>query len=478
MKFAVFAFVCLLSTFVSAEEVEELGYDWDNIKSLDIFVEPIGPAEYVPPQAGLRIIGGNVAARNAFPYQAALIINNSGFCGGSIISNQWVLTAAHCVDTASSVQLILGAHNPSTTVNEPTQVRVVANARVVHTGWNGNTMQNDIALLRAASIPVGSSGISSVSLAPASSGTFAGSTAVLSGWGRTSDASNSIAAELRTVQLPIITNAVCANSYGTIITNQIICTSGAGNRGACNEPIGPAEYVPPQAGLRVINGNVAARGAFPYQAALIINNSGFCGGSIISNLWVLTAAHCVDTASSVQVILGAHNPRTTVNEPTQVRLAANARVVHTGWTASTLQNDIAVLRTANIPVGQTGISTIALAPANSGTFAGSTAVFSGWGRTSDASTTIANELKTVQLPVITNAVCASAYGSIITTQILCTSGAGNRGACSGDSGGPLVINGAEVGIASFAARQCAAGHPTGFVRVSFFRNWIASNSGV
>uniref|UniRef100_A0AAR5Q8T2 Peptidase S1 domain-containing protein n=3 Tax=Dendroctonus ponderosae TaxID=77166 RepID=A0AAR5Q8T2_DENPD len=234
MKFAVFAFVCLLSTFVSAEEVEELGYDWDNIKSLDIFVEPIGPAEYVPPQAGLRIIGGNVAARNAFPYQAALIINNSGFCGGSIISNQWVLTAAHCVDTASSVQLILGAHNPSTTVNEPTQVRVVANARVVHTGWNGNTMQNDIALLRAASIPVGSSGISSVSLAPASSGTFAGSTAVLSGWGRTSDASNSIAAELRTVQLPIITNAVCANSYGTIITNQIICTSGAGNRGACN----------------------------------------------------------------------------------------------------------------------------------------------------------------------------------------------------------------------------------------------------
>lgn len=92
-----------------------------------------------------------------------------------------------------------------------------------------------------------------------------------------------------------------------------------------------------------------------------------------------TFEHDVSRATSVQVILGAHNPRTTVNEPTQVRLAANARVVHTGWTASTLQNDIAVLRTANIPVGQTGISTIGLAPANSGTFAGSTAVFSGWG---------------------------------------------------------------------------------------------------
>ncbi|KAH1011598.1 brachyurin [Dendroctonus ponderosae] len=234
MKFAAVAFVCLLSAFAAAEEVEELGYDWDNIKSLDLFVEPVGPAEYVPPQSGLRIIGGNVAARGAFPYQAALIINNSGFCGGSIISNEWVLTAAHCVDTASSVQLILGAHNPRTTVNEPTQVRIVASARIVHAQWDRANLQFDIALLRGASIPVGSAGISAVSLAPATSGTFAGSTAVLSGWGRTSDASNTIASELKTVQLPILTNAVCGNTYGTMITNQIICTSGAGNRGACN----------------------------------------------------------------------------------------------------------------------------------------------------------------------------------------------------------------------------------------------------
>jgi len=74
-----------------------LGYDWANIKPINIYVEPIGPAPEVP--EGSRIVGGSVAARNQFPYQVALIINNSGFCGGSIISNTWVLTAAHCVDT-------------------------------------------------------------------------------------------------------------------------------------------------------------------------------------------------------------------------------------------------------------------------------------------------------------------------------------------------------------------------------------------
>jgi len=44
-------------------------------------------------------VGGVEAPRNGFPYQVALIINNAGFCGGSIISEQWALTAAHCVDT-------------------------------------------------------------------------------------------------------------------------------------------------------------------------------------------------------------------------------------------------------------------------------------------------------------------------------------------------------------------------------------------
>lgn len=100
------------------------------------------------------------------------------------------------------------------------------------------------------------------------------------------------------------------------------------------------------------------------------------------------------------------------------------------------------------------------------------------GRISDSSNSIAAELQTIQLPVITNAVCQSSFGSTVQDQHICTSGAGGRGACNGDSGGPLVVSGVEIGVVSFGASQCQAGHPSVYARVSFFRSWIETNSGV
>ncbi|CAG9765097.1 unnamed protein product [Ceutorhynchus assimilis] len=239
------------------------------------------------------------------------------------------------------------------------------------------------------------------------------------------------------------------------------------------EPIGP---VPESTGTRIIGGSVAPRNAFPYQVALIINNSGFCGGSIISRNWILTAAHCVDTGTRFQVIAGAHNPST--NEPSQVRMAAKSRVVHSEWNRSRLQNDIAVLEVPNIPIGKPGIDSIRLAPSNAGTYAGSKSVLSGWGRTSDASTSIASKLQYVHLSIITNRVCQNSFGLNVRTTNICTSGVGRVGACNGDSGGPLVVDGVEVGVVSFGNGNCERGSPTVYARVSSYRAWIKQNTGV
>ena len=52
---------------------------------------------HVPPkEQANRITGGSTAARGQFPWQVALIIDSGSFCGGSLISDRWVLTAAHC----------------------------------------------------------------------------------------------------------------------------------------------------------------------------------------------------------------------------------------------------------------------------------------------------------------------------------------------------------------------------------------------
>ena len=58
-----------------------------------------------------KIVGGEEATPHQYPWMAALFIDDKWFCGGSLISDEWVMTAGHCADGASSVNVMLGAHN-------------------------------------------------------------------------------------------------------------------------------------------------------------------------------------------------------------------------------------------------------------------------------------------------------------------------------------------------------------------------------
>ena len=74
----------------------QAGVDFKNLKPHDI-VMPVNPRYRVPTnEQANRITGGSPAERGQFPWQVALIIDNTWFCGASLISSTWVLTAAHC----------------------------------------------------------------------------------------------------------------------------------------------------------------------------------------------------------------------------------------------------------------------------------------------------------------------------------------------------------------------------------------------
>jgi len=103
---------------------------------------------------------------------------------------------------------------------------------------------------------------------------------------------------------------------------------------------------------RITNGQIAAPGQFPYQVGLhlhIGDKTGYCGGTIIGDRWILTAAHCSDIVDSVTVVLGA-TKILDKNEPNQqtIFVPKSNILVHENWNPETITNDIALLKTSLI----------------------------------------------------------------------------------------------------------------------------------
>jgi len=228
---------------------------------------------------------------------------------------------------------------------------------------------------------------------------------------------------------------------------------------------------------RITGGSTAVPGQFPWQAALIIDYSLFCGGCLISNTTVLTAAHCVAGASNIEVRLGA--TRLDAVEPGAISVVSIDTIIHPEYSAGSLANDIAIIELPNGTVLNEYIRPVQLPPAFLWDITNEQVTVSGWGKTSDGSIGISATLNYVNDIVISNSDCAYFYDDLVTVTKICTASTGGQSPCDGDSGGPLVydINGVYnlVGIVSFGhAAGCELGWPTVYTRVTSHLAWINS----
>nr|AEI58590.1 serine protease [Eupolyphaga sinensis] len=219
------------------------------------------------PRLDGRIVGGSTTTIQNFPYQVSLQYGGSHICGGSIISANYVLTAAHCIiGSASQHRIRVGStfSNSGGTIYNAAQV-------IRHASYNSRTLDYDIGLVRTSSGIVGGSGVASIALQTAN--IAAGTSAVVSGWGTTSEG-GSASTTLRQVAVPIVADAACNSAYASYggITARMICAGfTAGGRDACQGDSGG----PLVAGGRLVGvvswGVGCARPNFPGVYAKVSN---------------------------------------------------------------------------------------------------------------------------------------------------------------------------------------------------------------
>ncbi|XP_065340816.1 trypsin alpha-3-like [Cloeon dipterum] len=228
---------------------------------------------------------------------------------------------------------------------------------------------------------------------------------------------------------------------------------------------------------KIVGGSPAAAGEIPWQVSLQYTDGfPFCGGFIISEEWIVTAAHCSDQVpSQVRVIVGTlENAR-----PGQTLNVAEI-VSNPAYNPSTSSGDIAVWR-VDSPItwnSDTQPATLASSTPSTGTLT----TVSGWGTTSFGGSA-SDVLLKVDVPIFDYAECDSIYsiyGGVPADQICAGVPEGGVDSCQGDSGGPLFLAGGGdvVGVVSWGNGCAFAGFPGVYTDVWSNRDFISSTTGV
>lgn len=235
------------------------------------------------------------------------------------------------------------------------------------------------------------------------------------------------------------------------------------------------------ASTRIVNGRNSTRGQFPHQTLLLMtlegNRSSICGGSLISDRWVLTAAHCVDSAISVNVHLGALNTFD-FDEPGRINVNTTVFFTHPAWFPAFLVNDIALVQLPEPITFTEQIQPIQL-PTTREWFHDIPVVASGFGVTNTTAARVPSIMQWANMRTINNFQCARAFGDIagilaLRRSVICVVGDNQESGCFGDSGGPIITQeNVLIGVASFVSPNgCHLGFPTAYVRVTQYLDWI------
>ncbi|KAK3862929.1 hypothetical protein Pcinc_031251 [Petrolisthes cinctipes] len=236
---------------------------------------------------------------------------------------------------------------------------------------------------------------------------------------------------------------------------------------------------------RIVGGVPTQFGQMGFTVRLEVGPSGIqCGGALINNYYVLTAAHCFLSLSnpSVAITLGDRFIRPTDN--TRYTASSLQVIVHEDYNRITMEHDIALVR-LDRPVPYSG-NLYPVCLAQTDPQPGSTAFASGWGHTTYQGTG-SGQMMMVGLHVLSHQDCVRLdeedddFLLGVEETMLCTC-TDNKDACQGDSGGPLVyvdlVAGKYelIGVISFGHQCALPGVPGVYSRVTEYTDWVTRNT--
>ncbi|XP_027146437.1 mast cell protease 1A [Larimichthys crocea] len=222
-------------------------------------------------------------------------------------------------------------------------------------------------------------------------------------------------------------------------------------------------------GGKIINGKKAQENSMQYMVSLQ-NSRGEheCGGFLISEDFVLTAANCDNCRSLAKVVLGTHNLKARGIERSIAKWCS-----HPDYDEEEVVNDIMLLKLSQKVQLDNSVQTIQLPTSGMNIRDNEKCQVAGWGMTKTNGQGV-DKLRVVTVSTINKQVCEEQWDAEL-PDLICAGGYNTtKGFCRGDSGGPLVCNGKAVGIVSFNMEGYCTypNFPNVYTDISKYLPWI------
>ncbi|KAG8222286.1 hypothetical protein J437_LFUL003267 [Ladona fulva] len=497
------------------------------------------------PQGEPHLLGGEIVTDRFFPSVVSVRVKGTHVCGGVILHQYTVLTAAQCVHGvfAGHVTIVEGSN-----LLDEGGVTHNVYSLFIHEDYDaGDSWKNDIAIIWLISPIAFRWGTLPVNLPQIGEDIPVETVATAVGWGNNESGGN-FSNELRKVEIPIFDLELCNKTYHPYSLNVYegeICAEGESSVGICDNmfderplvsdvfdvlkteegellkkfsieglteevrvlkklplikrrmklfyvvvlatALGYSQGAPkpnPKANEPFIVGGTVVEGReFPSVVSIRVNSSHFCGGSILNNEWIFTAAHCMELARSLE----AKSPGGVVNSPYTVAVGSNRAdegiehqvlsiVSHEHFSEQTALNDIALMKVSPPIQFGDGVEEANVPEPHEETPAGKRATVIGWGFIKVGGPSSMDLLK-VDVNVASYDFCNSSYEGVIHETHICAGGEEEgKGSCNGDSGGPLYVDNKVVGIVSWGQLCAVKGYPTVFTKVAEYIDWIQEHA--